>query len=279
MPPHAFKTHASDVASINPNHPLLHIVKACQQVDERGFPSTRWPDNRDDFPRLNTKVDIVQHGIFGVIAESDMIKFDFSGHGWQQNSIRGIDDLRLRIEGFKDAVDSGGCPLQLDIEVDDACCGVIEVAEVRVEREELARLDFTPDHFAPVPKDSARPDGADQAADNLKVAVQVALVHRDDEAFCLSFPKALDFPRFHRECFHDRDAIDFLGETTDHRFPLLAKRDADFADVFEEELVAQHIDGEDADGSDSEAPLDCEQPGGHDKEGCDIGDQQDKPGC
>ena len=49
--------------------------------------------------------------------------------------------------------------------------------------------------------------------------------------------------------------------------------------MFQQQLVAQHVDREDPDGGDSEAPLDCEEPCGHNKEGGDIGDEQHKPGC
>ena len=59
MAAHAIQTDFSDIPTINPNHPLLHIIKACQQVDERGLPRSGWTNNRDDFSRLNAKVDIV----------------------------------------------------------------------------------------------------------------------------------------------------------------------------------------------------------------------------
>ena len=208
-----------------------------------------------------------------------MVEFNISGHGWQQNGIRRVDDFGLCVKRFEDAVDCGGCPLQLDVEVNDADGGVIKVAEVGVKSEKLTGFDFTPNHFASVPQNGAGPDSTYQAAGNLEIAVEVALVHRNDEAFLLGCPKALDFPRFHRECFHDRDAINLLREPTNHRFPLLAEGDADFPDVFEEELVAEHVDGEDTDGGDGKPPLDCEQPRGDDEKGCDVGDEQDKPGC
>src|SRR5262249_54649303 len=144
VPPHRLEADLAHVVAVDQYAPALirDVIEASEQVDDRGLAGAARPDDGDDLAGMDLERDVMQDRLFGVVTKGDVLEFDLATDGGQVDGVRRVDDLRACIQGLEDALDGRVRPLKLDVEVHDADGGVVEVGQVRVEGEQLARFEL-----------------------------------------------------------------------------------------------------------------------------------------
>ncbi len=89
-----------NVLPINADRPLVHVIEAQQQVDERGFTGTGATHQADFFTRTNGQAQGIEHLTFAVVIEAHVIEGDCATFGDQRLRVRCILNLGTAGQGF-----------------------------------------------------------------------------------------------------------------------------------------------------------------------------------
>src|SRR5690606_34984341 len=65
--------HIRNILPINQNRSIFYVVKAKDQIDERGLASPRRANQPDLLARLHNKIDAVQHAFLLIVAEGEVV--------------------------------------------------------------------------------------------------------------------------------------------------------------------------------------------------------------
>src|SRR5690606_6885803 len=100
--------------SIQQDGSRCHIIKTWNERANSRFPRTRWTDQSYIFSRLNMKRQMIQHMVqMRFIPEGNVPELNFTTHLIHLHGIRFVFDLRLDIQNFHEALESGNSLLKL----------------------------------------------------------------------------------------------------------------------------------------------------------------------
>jgi hypothetical protein len=74
--PKVARSMLADVDAVDRDAPLLHVVEAQQQVDDRRLAGPSRPDERDALPGLHLERHVPQHRLAGHVGEADVLEGD-----------------------------------------------------------------------------------------------------------------------------------------------------------------------------------------------------------
>ncbi len=117
------------------------------------------PDERDRVAGGDLDRHAVEHPLAVAVTELDVVEDELALYVLRAELLRAERLLRLEVEDLAHAVRRDHGVLELDVGVREPGQGLEEVAEERVEEEELAHRELAPDH-----ERAAEPEDADRAA-------------------------------------------------------------------------------------------------------------------
>src|SRR5262249_41229884 len=102
------KRELAQVALVDRYAPGGGIEQAWDEVEERGFPAARRPDEGDGRTRFDHSGDAVQDGLARVVAEPHVLEGDPPGETGSRHRVGSVRELGLRLEQLDDPLGSGG---------------------------------------------------------------------------------------------------------------------------------------------------------------------------
>jgi hypothetical protein len=134
----ALQRRIADVAPVQPNDPLLRLVKAQQQVYQRAFARARMPHQRDHLAWLNLERHLAQRLLARRVAERDALELDAPLQGGQWLGVGRVVGFWLDIECLaEDALRSGAHLLARELNRADARRRLRNLVQQEQETEQL----------------------------------------------------------------------------------------------------------------------------------------------
>ncbi len=126
------------VGAVHANGAFVYVIKAHEQVDERGLAAARGADDGHPLTGPDGKAQIPDEGLCRVIAEGDVLKLDLAGRVRQHPGVRRVGALRGLIQQFKDPGGAGKRVLQLGHDAADLVEGLGVLVGVAQKRGQAA---------------------------------------------------------------------------------------------------------------------------------------------
>lgn len=139
-----FHIDLADIDAVNVNMPLIVVIIAQEQIDERGFSRARSTDDTDDIARLDLQIDIFENLFGAVKGEGNILELDRAAHIDIRVSFSEI-VLGLGIENIEDSLGRGEEVLVRIVEVCKEVNGLVEHRRIGDERNEKSGRDLTRD--------------------------------------------------------------------------------------------------------------------------------------
>ena len=103
--------HRAHVRAVDEDHAFIHVIKAHQQVDERGFAAAGRADDGDVLAGADAQIQILDQRLFRDVGEIDGVEFHLAAAVGQLALL--VRRLRGRVDQLKDARGAGKGVLQL----------------------------------------------------------------------------------------------------------------------------------------------------------------------
>ena len=132
----------ADVVTTDANGPRLNIVESRDEVRNGGLPCSGWTHKCNNLSGVYWKADVLQDGNPLVVGEVDMIEVDPPVDLFRRSGIRSIHDLGFDGEQVEDASGTGCRFLQNVVHRGELQKGLINVAKVNDEHEEVGDRDL-----------------------------------------------------------------------------------------------------------------------------------------
>ncbi len=268
--------HLPDVAAVDENRSLCHIVKSADQIYDRCFSGSGGAYQGDRLPWLYGEVYILQHQTLRLIAvgEAHILKADGSLHRRKNRASRQIGDLGRRIEDVKNPFRRRDVCDDLIVEIGQVPDGAPEHPQVGGEGKEGSHADvidaYHPDADEVQEKSAQPPDDLHKAAEQIPdahgihVAVPV-LLGAEVEAL-LAF-------LFRRKALDDADAGEVLVDVGVQVGVLLPVNLPQLVGGPLDHKHSRHQQGEGQQGSQSQLPVFGQHDAGYACHGEQVGDQ------
>ena len=144
--PQAAPGDAGAVSSVHAHFSAVHIIKAHEQIDQRGLSRARGADDGDELPRPDLQAQVVEHRPPRRIAKEDMLQLHRPLHRAQRPGVCRIRRLRLLVHDAEDPFCRRHGGLQLVENIRHLPDGPAELPAVKHEGADIAHGD-APGHI------------------------------------------------------------------------------------------------------------------------------------